>query len=79
MIRSCSVFFALLISVCAFKQESDSANKETLIITLKPKFGFNLGADYSLAQNYCSTDTFGIYPSTFYNTPGFRLGVFEIK
>ena len=37
MIRSCSVFFALLISVCAFSQESDSANKETLIITLKSK------------------------------------------
>lgn len=66
----------MLISTLTFSQNSDEEKKESLIIIIKPQFGFNLGADYSLAQSYTSIDTFGIYPPTIYNAPGFRLGVF---
>lgn len=80
MTKMCSVLFALLTSTLTFSQNNDKENNESLMITVKPQFGFNLGADYSLAQNYTSIDTFGIYPSTIYNAPGFRLGVFgDIK
>lgn len=80
MTKICAVLFALLMMTLSFSQKSDQEKNETLIITVKPQFGFNLGADYSLAQNYTSIDTFGIYPSTIYNSPGFRLGVFgDIK
>ena len=80
MIKVCTMLFALFIAGLTYSQDSGSVDKESLTITIKPKFGFNLGADYSLAQNYSSIDTFGIFPSTIYNAPGFRLGVFgDIK
>ena len=76
----CSVLVALLISVITFSQNNDPNNKESQISTIKSQFGFNLGADYSLAQNFTSIDTFGVYPSSIYNALGIRLGVFgDIK
>ena len=80
MIKICSVLFALLMPFLTFSQDTGSENKESLTITIKPKFGFNIGADYSLAQNYSSVDSLRTYPSSIYNAPGFRLGVFgDIK
>ena len=75
-----TVFFTLIFAGITYSQKTDSQDKESLVITIKPSFGFNVGADYSLVNNYSSKDTFAIYPSTVYNAPGFRLGVFaDIK
>jgi len=80
MIRSFFVLFVLSISVFAYSQDTNSVEKESLIITIKPSLGFNVGAGYSLVNNYTALDTFGIYPTTVSIGPGFRLGIFgELK
>ena len=71
-----SLLFAFILSGYSYSQTNDSIEKESLIITVKPSLGFNIGADYSLVKNYSSIDSFAAYPTSVYNAPGFRLGVF---
>ena len=75
-----TVFFALICTGISYSQESDTLTKESSAIRIKPSFGFNLGVDYSLVNNYSSNISFASFPTTVYNAPGFRLGVFgDIK
>ncbi len=79
MKRICSVLSMLLLTSLAYSQNSNGSD-ESLIITIKPELGFSLGADYSMVQNFTQKDTFGIYPTTVNNAPGFRMGIFgDIK
>ena len=80
MIKLCSFIVASIVSVYCYSQTNDSNEKESLIITITPNLGFNMGGDYSLVKNYSCIDSFAKYPTTVYNAPGFRIGVFgELK
>lgn len=76
MIKLSSLIFATIVSGYCYSQTNDSKEKESLMITITPNLGFNIGGDYSLVQNYSSIDSFAAYPASVYNAPGFRLGVF---
>lgn len=71
----CLLFFAFTLSSHLHSQVSEPYKKSDLI-TVKPTFGFNLGVDYSLISQFTSIDTFGIFPSSINNAPGFRFGIF---
>ena len=76
MIKLCSFIVASIVSVYCYSQTNDSNEKESLIITITPNLGFNMGGDYSLVKNYSCIDSFAKYPTTVHNAPGFRIGVF---
>ncbi len=74
------LLFAFCVTAHTYSQNTEERKKESLIITVTPRFGFNAGADYSITNNYTALDTFAIYPSTIHNGPGARMGMFgELK